>query len=232
MIQFEYISNEIYIYILFLALFVFILSKINQNYLTIIIISILITFYAYLYFKQLIEDKTNNLKYKENKLEDDIKERLETNEKIFYIDVFPKNVKYLKKNNELIDIITNLRFIIKFNKTIYSDIILNMNKLMKIYIYILSNRYDIVQYIPIFIDIRDNIIELLYSLFIIIPDKMKHTYGVNTYNEIYNSTYGFIIYSRKMLEILENYGKINNKIVYIPDTKYKPYNSLSDSYFH
>ncbi len=231
MIIFDNVINEIYILIILLALLFSFLSATKSNYLIVIIIIILLSYGLYTYIQQLSEFKDKSLQYKNNTLDNDIKERLETNEKIFFIDIFPKQVKYLKKNDELIKIVTNLRFTIKFNKTRYSDIIINMNKLMKIYIYILSNRYDPVQYIPIFVDIRENIIEILYSLIIVIPNKLRHTYGVDTYKEINNSIQDFTIYSRKMLEIIENYAKIHKGINYIPDTYYKTYNFVKDISF-
>lgn len=231
MIIFENISYEIYITIIIIAFIFWFLSNISLNYLVVIIITIILIYFLYYYLQQLSDIKISSNEYKNIQLDKDIQDRRETNDENFFIDIFPKHIKYLKKNEKLVDIITNLRFITKFNKSIFSDIILKMNKLMKVYIYILSNRYDIVEYIPIFTDIRDSIIEIMYSLILIIPDKIKHIYGINTYDEIYNSTYNFISYSRNMLEILENYGKIHKQLQYIPDNYFKPYNALSKSYF-
>ena len=126
-------------------------------------------------------------------------------------------------------IITNLRFIRKFDNAKYTDIINLMDKIMKIYIYILSDRYGADIYIPIFMDIRYNILEILYSLIIVVPDKFKHIYGLNSYSEINKSIEEFLKYSRHMLKILENYGKLNKGIIYIQDNKYRPYNSLENN---
>lgn len=127
------------------------------------------------------------------------------------------------------DIIININFTKKFDKEKYTNIILYMDKLMKIYMYILSDRYSIYIYMPIFIELRNKIIEIFYSLYVIIPQKLTHTYGFETYDEIKKSLNNFKIYSKEMITIIEKYGKINKNILYIEDTKYKPYNVIKNN---
>lgn len=231
MIKFNNIYIEFYIFAFILAVIFYLFNNIKTNYLISIIIIILLGIGIYVYLDDLSTQKDVSLKYIENTLDNDIRERKETNEKLFYIDKFPKKVKYLKENKELMDIVTNLRFTIKFNKTRYSDLILNMNKMMKVYMYILAGRYDPVQYIPVFTDINDNIIEIMYSLFVIIPDSLKHIYGLDPHTEIYRSIYDFMIQSRKMLHVLEKFAIVHNGAVYVPDSTCKPYNSIAGRYF-
>lgn len=177
------------------------------------------------------DDKDNNDSYIQNTLNTDIKGRDAVNEKIFYIDKFPTKIKYLKQNETLINILTNIRFIRKFNKTIYSDIILNANKLVKIYIYILAERYDASEYLPIFVDIKDNIIEMMNSLIMSIPEKLKHTYGLDPFTEIEKTLQDFTKYSDELLLILQNFAKLHAGKVYIPDTKWKAYNIARENNF-
>jgi hypothetical protein len=225
------IYTEFYVAIFTLAFLFFLFSKVNINKLVIVIILILISYALYFYLNTLSANKETNIAYVQNTIDTDIQDRKEVNEKNFYIDKFPKKIKYLKQNTKLVDIITNLRFIRKFNKTIYGDIILNANKLMKVYIYILAGRYDAEVYLSIFTDIKDNILELIQSLIIIIPEKLKHTYGIDTYAEISNSLQEFTQYSQEMLITLEKYAKIHEKKVYIPDTKWKAYNVAKEMFF-
>lgn len=215
-----------YLFTFILAFLFYAFAKLSIKGLVSIVIIILLSVAIYMYLAKVSDDKDNSLRYIENTLENDIKDRDEVNEKIFYIDKFPAKLKFLKQNHELIKIVTNLRFTTKFSKTRYSDIILNMNKLMKIYIYILSDRYDAIQYIPLFVDIRDNIIELMYSLFMIVPSQLKHTYGLDPNTEIYKSIEDFMKYAETMLAIIEKYAIIHKKEVYIPDNKYTPYNGI------
>ena len=231
MIKFDNIYNELYIFAVVIAIIFSLFSNLTINKLVAIIIIILLSLGIYMYLQKLSQERENSLDFKENVLESDIKDRKTTNEKIFYVDKFPKKLKYLKENQRLIDIITNLRFTLKFSKTRYTDIVLNMNKMMKIYIYILADRYDATQFFPIFTDIRDNIIEMMYSFFIIIPKDLKHTYGLDPYNEIYKSIYDFNVEYRRMLDILEKFSIIHNNAAYVPDSAYKPYNSVTGTFF-
>jgi hypothetical protein len=231
MIKFNNVYTEFYVFAILLAAVFYFFSNVKTNQLISIIIVILLSVGIYIYLDRLSEKKQSSLVYKQNTLETDIKERELTNERIFYIDKFPKKVAYLKESQKLTDIVTNIRFTTKFSKTRYTDIILNMNKLMKIYIYILADRYDATQFVPLFTDIRDNIVELMYSLFIIIPKDFKHTYGIDPHAEIYKSIFDFNIEYRRMLTILEKFSKIHNNAEYIPDSAYRPYNSVVGTLF-
>jgi hypothetical protein len=230
MINLTNVYTEFYALAIILAILFFMFCNVSTNSLLAVIIILLIFYASYLYLQQVSNDKTFSLKYIKNTLDNDIKDRQETNEKIFYIDKFPTKMKYVKKSQELITIANNIRFTIKFNKTRYSDILLNMDKLMKIYIYILSDRYDAVIYIPMFTDIADNIIEIMYSLFMIIPMTLKHTYGFEPYKEIYKSIDQFKEYKSKMLNVIEKYAVIKKNKVYVPDSTYKAHNSITSFY--
>lgn len=158
---------------------------------------------------------TNAIKNKDEKIakEEKLTKDIENIEQINSNNIYTythknKNIKYMKQNEEFINIIYDIRFIKKFDETRYNNIIVNMNKLMKIYIYILSDRYEINSYLPIFNDIKDNILELLYSIIFVVPDKFKHIYGFNPYQEIENSTKDFIVKYNIMLKVLINYGNI------------------------
>ena len=50
---------------------------------------------------------------------------------------------------------------------------------MKIYIFILADRYDIYDYFTTFIDLRTTIIKELYSLYIITPIKLTYIFNIN-----------------------------------------------------
>lgn len=230
-LKFENVSTELYLITIVLAVVVFVFSTVKKNYLIIVVIIIMLSYFAYFYLRTISEKKENSILYRENIFENDIKDRTDVHEKIFYIDKFPKKCKYLKENDKLMNIIINIRFTKKFSNSRYSNIILNMNKLMKIYMYCLADRYDTVTYIPLFMDIRDNILEIMYSLIMIIPDKLKHTYGLDPYVEINKSITEFTTYSKEMLMTLENYARISSKAPYIPETNLRSYNIAVQSFY-
>lgn len=230
MIIFENIYTEIYVALLLLSVLFLLLHRLKGNSLIIIIIVLIIAYFVYYYLYDISINKETSILNLKNTINEDIKGRIETSDDIFFARSFPKNLKYLKESQELMAIATNVRFVKKFNKSIYADLLNNMNSLMKIYIYILSERYSFDQ-IQLFMDIRDNILELMHSFIIIVPEYLKHTYGFNAYDEIHKSIDDFTTESRRMLEVLDNFCKIHLNEVYIPIDKYKPYNSVESSRF-
>jgi hypothetical protein len=193
------ILNNYYAAILFLALIFFIISKYNSS----VLIALIIIIIFYYHIDNNIKQANATKKNREEDIVDNIDKGIDTikelNTNNFNININTGNIKFLKKNKEFLDIIHNLRFVKKFDKTRYNNLIIYMNKLMKIYIYILSDRYDIYIYIPIFNDIVNDILEILYSFVFVVPDRFKHIYGFNPSEEIDKSIVDFRTKLEKML---------------------------------
>jgi hypothetical protein len=224
------ILNNYYVAILFLALIFFIISKYNGS----VLIAVIIIIIFYYHIDNDIKQANATKKNRDDDIVDNIDKGIDTikelNTNNFNININTGNIKFLKKNKEFLDIIHNLRFVKKFDKTRYNNLIIYMNKLMKIYIYILSDRYDIYIYIPIFNDIVNDILEILYSFVFVVPNRFKHIYGFNPSEEIDKSIVDFRTKLEKMLIILNNYGKIEKKKIYIDIYKYNPYEKNKELY--
>ena len=224
------ILNRYYYIIIILAIFYYILSKNNSSILLSIIIIIIAFYYIDNYIKEndIIKNTDNNIK-KDN-IQREVKDIIEVSNDNFYVNKNNKNTKYLIKNKEFMDILFNIRFIKKFDKTKYSNMIINMDKIMKIYIYILADRYDINTYLPIFTDIKDNILEIFYSLIFVIPNKFKHIYGFDPQVEIDKSLKDFRTKTKDMITVITNYSKIGKEEAYINIHKYIPYEKNKEHY--
>jgi hypothetical protein len=137
------ILNNYYAAILFLALIFFIISKYNSS----VLIALIIIIIFYYHIDNSIKHANATKKNRADDIVDNIDKGIDTikelNTNNFNININTGNIKFLKKNKEFLDIIHNMRFVKKFDKTRYNNLIIYMNKLMKIYIYILSDRYDI-----------------------------------------------------------------------------------------
>lgn len=219
------VHKEFYAIVLGLALVFSLMTMLQHRYLIAIVIVLLVSYVCYLYLDNAADKKVRDGTSLIDTVLRDVKDRQEVNGANFYIDKFPKNMKYLSQSNEFLAILTNIRFITKFNRSVYGDLVLNMNKMMKIYIYMLSGRYEINTYIPMFVDIRNETVDMLQSLVMIVPQRMKHTYGLDTYQEIGRSMTGFEKTTDEMLGIVSRYAKIHLKSDYVYDTRYEPYNS-------
>ena len=217
--------NRYYYIIILLAIIYYILSKNNSSVLITIIIIIIIFYYIDNYIKEnnIVKNTDNNRKIES--IQKEVKEIVELSTDNFYIFKNNKNTKYL-----IMDILFNIRFIKKFDKTKYSNMIINMDKLMKIYIYILADRYDINTYLPIFTDIKNNILEIFYSLIFVIPNKFKHIYGFDPQIEIDKSLVDFRCKTNDMITVISNYAKIGKEEVYINIHKYIPYEKNKEHY--
>jgi hypothetical protein len=224
------ILNRYSYIIIILAIIYYILSKNKSSILLSIIIIIIAFYYVNNYIKENdIKYKTDIVK-KEETIIEEVKDIVELSTDNFYINKNNKNVKYLIKNKEFMNILFNIRFIKKFDKTRYSNMIIYMDKLMKIYIYILADRYDINTYLPIFTDIKNSIIEIFYSLIFVVPNKFKHIYGFDPQIEIDKSLSEFRTKIKDMLTVITNYAKIGKQKVYINNDKYIPYEKNKEHY--
>lgn len=224
------IFNKYSYIIIILAIIYYILSKNKSAILLTIIIIIIAFFYINNYIKENDIKSKGDITMKEDKIRDEVKDIVELDTANFYINKNNKKAKFLVKNSEFMNILFNIRFIKRFDKTRYSNMIINMDKLMKIYMYMLADRYDINTYLPIFTDIRNNIIEIFYSLIFVIPNKFKHIYGFDPQSEIDKSLNEFRSKTKEMLVVITNYAKIGKEKVYINSDKYIPYEKNKEHY--
>ena len=224
------ISNYNYSFI-FLALLFFIMAKQNAQ----ILLSVIIVSFIYISIDNNIKNNISEKNDKKNKIEESLTNDIKNIEQINVENLYTfynknKNVRFLVDNKKFINIIYNIRFIKKFDKTRYNKIIINMNKMIKIYIYILSGRYEINTYLPIFYDIKDTILEIFYSLIFVIPQRFKHIYGFVPHEEIEKSLKDFIDKYNEMLSIIINYGNVEKKYAHINYEKYKPFEKNKEAY--
>jgi hypothetical protein len=220
-----------YIALLILAIIFFFISNKNIQILLSIIIIFIIGYY---YFNKINEFNIINKMNEDNiikSLNSDIKDRQYISNDNYYLKKFPEKIKYLYKDKTLLNIVTNIRFIKKYDYDKYTNIVYQIDKLYKIYIFILANRYDVNIYFNTFILLRNTILKDLYSIYIILPMKMKFFYGFNSFDELKKSILDFTSYSRKLITIIERFAKQEKNIYYLQDTKYKPFdNNIHDIY--
>jgi len=189
-----------------------------------IIIIIIISYFYINKIKEFDSENKQNFKNKVAVLNEDIKYRQYiTDNNNYYLKKFPEQIDYLHKDNVLLNIVFNIRFIKRYDLEKYTNILFHIDKMYKIYMFILSGRYDIEKYFNIFIDLRNMIIREMYSIYIILPSKMKYYYGFSSFDELKKSINSFMEYSAKLIKILERYGYQEKKVYYLTDTKYKPY---------
>jgi len=224
------ITNNYYYSFLLISVIFYIISKYNTSILISIIIVIGIFFYIDNNIKNNISEKNNDEIIKKEGLESVVKNISYVNTDNYYIGNNNKNVKYLIKNNEFVSILYNIRFIKKYDNAKYAKLIIYMNKLMKVYIYILSDRYTLNTHLPIFTDTKNDIIEIFYSLIFIIPERFNHIYGFIPQDEIDKSLKDFRVKIKYMLSVIINYGKVGKNNIHINMEKYRPFEKNKENY--
>lgn len=213
-----------YIAALILSLIYFIISRQNLSILISIIIIIIISYFYINKIKDFNNDNKTDIKNQILELNKDINYRQHlTDNNNYYLKKFPNEIKYFIKDKTLFDIIMNIRYTKRYDLEKYTNILFHVDKLYKIYMFILSGRYDINKYFDIFVDLRNTIIREMYGIYVILPVEMKYYYGFNSFDELEKSINDFMKYSRNMIKILERFGFQEKKVYYLKDMKYKPY---------
>jgi hypothetical protein len=136
--------------------------------------------------------------------------------------VSKKQLAFLKENQELMRIARDIRFVSVFDKARFEDILIHMDKMQKVYMYILAGRYYPRSYVPTFVDLRALIQEMLYSLVLITPDTFKNVYGISDpLQVVHRNIDAFTVISRRMLTTLQSYSADKGYI--IPEDFFHPY---------
>jgi hypothetical protein len=147
----------------------------------------------------------------------------------YYVKSSPKKgLEYLKNNETLVKITTDLAFVKTFDAQKYEEMCIYMNSYQKVYMYILSERYLAKSYVPTFLDLRENILEIMYQYYVVVPKNFKHIYGVTPYDKIEQSINEFIKLSRTMIEVLENFCRMDLKEQYFPTTNPMPHDQYNE----
>lgn len=124
-------------------------------------------------------------------------------------------LRFLPQNPSLRAIAEDLRFVRTFDKARYGDLLLHMEKFQKTYQYILGERMPPRFGIHTLMDLRDAVLEIMYSLVFAVPATFRHTYGFLPYPVITQNTETFTALSRKMLQVVENFARAQGE-PYVP----------------
>jgi len=225
------LRDETVFFVLLGSIIFYQLSSFGAEKLLSIIIIIIFAGVAYYYL-----DKKNIKLIEENAVIENVinkesESRKEVNGEIVNVQKFPPDskFKFVFKNHILVEIIDDLNILRMFDRARYADLILYMDKLQKVYIYILANRYEPRSYIPTFVDLSDKILEILYSLVFVIPESLRHVYGIDSTEELVKkNTERFVALRTKMVKILQNFAKAEHNIKFLPEVFPRPSNNYTD----
>lgn len=138
---------------------------------------------------------------------------------LYYAAKFAKlGIRFLPNNQGLLEILHDLRFVRVYDRPRYGKLLLVLEKLQKVYEYLLAGRYEFRSYMDTFLDLRDEALEIMYSFVLVVPEVMLHAYGLFPRQKVHDRIGDFTALSRQMLRTLENYGRMHDKEPYLPPT--------------
>lgn len=119
-----------------------------------------------------------------------------------------KGFIYLAENPPLVEIMQKLRVVRMFDRPRFQELAVTLDKLQKTYMYLLGKRLTPQEGVPIFFDLKDRVLELLYSFYFVTPMKLKHVYGLKPHARIQESVRTFAALSTKMNDVLRDFVRI------------------------
>jgi hypothetical protein len=223
-IDLNLVKGDLFQVVFLAAFFAFFLKSKSTEILLQMIIMGGIAWVAYGYLQTKSDERKDTIKDTYAHFDKIAAERKETNLDIYNISHFPKKgLTYLQKNQILVDIALDLALLKMFDRAKYGDMLVLMNQYQKTYIYILTERYYFESYFPTFLDLGEQILELMYGIYFVVPSfALKHVYNVIPYEIVEKNVNRFTVLRRKMIEILESFGKKQLKVNYIAESLPKP----------
>lgn len=132
------------------------------------------------------------------------------------------NIK--RSYNEFNDILRLLEYTKRYDKSKYIEIENKFHRFSHIYVYVLGDRWDVKMMMPILYELRIDILEVLYSYYMVLPVKMRHVFGfkpLERLKEVIDETDKRL---RRMIEIVKLYAKHDKNIIHMDDYSIMPYN--------
>lgn len=129
-------------------------------------------------------------------------------------------LRHLRRHAELLAVAEDLAFVRKFDEARYTSLAVHLDAMAKVYTYMLGGRYHFSSFAT-FVDLRDACAEILYSLALVVPTALKHTYGIAPHETLRRRTSDFLALSRRMSDVLERYGR-GQRERYVPPTLPRP----------
>ncbi len=159
--------------IFFISLTIFYFIFIDGDKFRIFFIIVIITLYIYINSDFYIEEKkiqNKNVNFWKN-IDSMIQDYTFVDNNIFAIHKAPKNIKFIKTNQNISNIIEKLEFLKIYQKDTYLKIIIYLEHFLKLHYNVMIDKYDACLYYSIMRDIKKELLNLMNSLYFSLPMK-------------------------------------------------------------
>jgi len=165
----NYTKNIFIASIVILFFLIFIVNSVEQGFFFIIILAVIGYFYYLQYQK--INKTTNTTSSLMETLEKELSDKHELSDtNIYPVHKTPKNIRFLKKNEEFQQILYDLKFLKIYDNALYNKLTSLIEYFLKIHFKIMIKKYDFDLWYPVLKDIRAEILNTMKSIYLNIPN--------------------------------------------------------------
>lgn len=224
----EYVKqNMLIVFIAFFA--VFYVSFIMKNSILAFFMTTIIVLIVYIYLNKKEKDKKNALGIDEyiSKLQHKVKGIEIDNSEIFKIHKAPDTLKYIMKNDLIKHTLYEMRSMLMYDKGSFLLLIAYIEYYLKFHYYVMIERYQYDEYVPILKDIRREIMNISKSFIFNSPDYSIVAFDRNI-KAMLERTHNILkAYTYKLLGIVRRkYDKLNQDMLYAPPWDYMSTNDI------
>jgi hypothetical protein len=157
-----------------------------------------------------------------------VKKNLETHTPSYFVKDF-QALKYIYEWPEVLGVMKKLRFLIQHDRSRYNDLFNLIEHFMKIYTLILAEKWNVLDFYHILLDIRIQILELMYSFYIVAPENIGFL-NFDPKTSLSEAIETIKTETLRKIQIIQKFGKIKQDVIHFDDIHIKPHNMPSSIY--
>lgn len=190
-------------------------ETIQEKFVIVVFAAVLFILYDTKVKGGLVKENATKIAFKTN--QDEMKEIELVLPNVYGVHNKPKQFIYVHQHNDILEIINSMAFIKRFDNASFEIIVILIENFLKIYYKCLDDTYDDKLYFDTLKDIRHELLDKLYSLFVYIPEwsKVSQQNVHQLFHQIIRTLQGF---TYKRLKIVSRKCKTdcNIDLVYEP----------------
>lgn len=143
-------------------------------------------------------------------------------------DISDNGYRFVERDNDFITMLRLLEFTKRYDQTKFSNLLEKLDAFVKTYVFLLADRWKIDLLMPDMYSLRLQILDILYSYYLVLPVRMRHVFGFRPLDRLREVIDLFDRRSKEMIGVVRLYAKHEKGIVHLEDYTVAPYNLKED----